>query len=189
MDTPWPDGAEAALELDAEDDDAQRTLLDLAVTAAGIGTFDWDLVTGRLSWDERLGEMFGYDATSFDETLEGFNARLHPEDLTHVGQLLQQAIDTCGDYAAEYRILLPEEGPRWIQARGRVLCDEAGTAVRLLGAAWDITTGRSAQQAADAAARRAELLTQVAGELTEHLDADQAVTRLARLVVPTLADW
>ncbi|SFE93136.1 SpoIIE family protein phosphatase [Blastococcus tunisiensis] len=181
--------AEAELEFDAEDGDAQRTLLELAVTAAGIGTFDWDLVTGRLSWDERLLEMFGYDAHSFDETLEGFNARLHPEDLPRVGQLLQEAIDSCGDYAAEYRIQLAEEGLRWIQARGRVLCDEAGTAVRLLGAAWDVTAGRSEQQAADAAARRAELLSQVAGELTEHLDAEQAVTRLARLMVPTLADW
>ena len=82
-----PDGpmsAEAALALDAEDDDAQRTLLDLAVTAAGIGTFDWDLPTGTLSFDERLVDLFGYDQDGFDRTIEGFNARLHPEDLAPV---------------------------------------------------------------------------------------------------------
>ncbi|TQN44147.1 stage II sporulation protein E [Blastococcus colisei] len=189
---PTPDGpssVRAALGLDTVGGDGQRTLLDLAVTAAGIGTFDWDLVTGSLSWDERLLELFGYDTISFDETIGGFNARLHPEDLLRVTQLLQQAIADCADYEAEYRIVLPNQRLRWIQARGRVLCDEAGAAVRLLGAAWDITVGRNAQHSADAAARRAELLARVAGELTEQLDTDRAVGRLARLVVPALADW
>ena len=35
--------------------------LGLAIDAAGIGTFDWDLVTGQLAWDDRLIAMFGYD--------------------------------------------------------------------------------------------------------------------------------
>jgi len=175
--------------LDVEGGDVRRTLLDLAITAAGIGTFDWDLVTGTLSWDERLLEMFGYDTDSFDGTIDGFNARVHPEDLAQVTRLLEHAIGDCSDYEAEYRVVLPNRGLRWIQARGRVLCDEAGAAVRLLGAAWDITAGRHLQQSADAAASRAELLARVASDLTEQLDADRAVGRLARLVVPTLADW
>lgn len=181
--------ADAELALDADVGETQRTLLDLAVTAAGIGTFDWDLITGTLRLDDRLVDLFGYDADSFEETIEGFNARLHPEDLGPVTDLLQESIDACGDYEAEYRIVLPDQRLRWIQARGRVLCDEAGVAVRLLGAAWDVTARRSAQQDADASARRGDLLTQVAAELTDQSDVEHAVSRLARLVVPALADW
>ena len=185
-----PEGSwSAEAELELADGETQRTLLDLAVTAAGIGTFDWDLVSGTLRWDERLVELFGYDADSFQETIEGFNARLHPEDLAPVTRLLQQAIDACGDYEAEYRIVLPDQQLHWIQSRGRVLCDEAGTAVRLLGAAWDVTERRRAQEDADASARRVDLLTQVATELTDQSDVEHAVSRLARLVVPALADW
>ena len=44
-----------------------RLLRDLAVSAAGVGAFDWDLVTGRLVWDDRLLELFGYDRDDFDE--------------------------------------------------------------------------------------------------------------------------
>ena len=125
--------------------DARRALLDLAISAAGIGTFDWDLTTGTLRWDERLIELFGYDDDSFDESIEAFNARLHPEDVDRVGALLQQAIDAVGEYSAEYRVLRRDGGWRWVAARGRALADQQGRGVRLLGAAWDITVRRQAQ--------------------------------------------
>ena len=124
---------------------AQGELLDLARAAAGIGTFDWDLTTGVLSWDDRLLELFGLDEATFDRTIDGFNARLHPEDLGRVTDLLQQAIDTCGDYEAEYRIRHDEGPVRWVAARGRALCDEHGVTNRVLGAAWDVTDRRQAQ--------------------------------------------
>ncbi|MDP5183600.1 SpoIIE family protein phosphatase [Blastococcus sp. BMG 814] len=120
-------------------------LLTLAIDAAGIGTFDWDLVTGALSWDDRLNELFGYDAVTFDGSIEAFNARLHPDDVDRVGALLDRAIETAGEYAAEYRVVLPDGEQRWVAARGRALAGEAGTAVRLLGAAWDISARRHAQ--------------------------------------------
>ncbi len=65
-------------------DEARAALLDLAIAAAGIGTFEWDLTTGRLTWDSRLDELFGYTAGTFDESIEAFNARLHPDDLPRV---------------------------------------------------------------------------------------------------------
>ena len=128
-----------------DDLDTPSQLLDLARTAAGIGTFDWDLTTGTLHWDDRLLELFGLDGTTFDRTIEGFNACLHPQDLDRVTHLLQRAIDTCGDYEAEYRVLHPDGSLRWVAARGRALCDQAGVTVRVLGAAWDVTVRREAQ--------------------------------------------
>ena len=131
--------------LRVDDVDTAQELLALATAAAGIGTFDWDLVTGRLSWDDRLLELFGYDSTTFDRSIEAFNARLHPDDLARVSEVLQHTIDGCGDYEAEYRVLHPDGTQRWLAARGRALCDEAGATVRLLGAAWDVTSRRETQ--------------------------------------------
>lgn len=96
------------------------------IAAAGIGTFDWDLITGTLSRDARLIALFGYDTATFDRTIEGFNARVHPDDLERVGALLQGAIDTVGEFAAEYRVLLPPAtnggwppaGGRWPTSKG-----------------------------------------------------------------------
>ncbi len=114
----------------------------LAVEAAGIGTFDWDLTTGALTWDERLLELFGHDAATFDRTIEAFNARVHPDDLPWVTAALEGAVEACGEYDAEYRVVLPGGGLRWVAARGRALGDASGRAVRLLGAAYDTTAVR-----------------------------------------------
>lgn len=115
----------------------------LAIDAAGIGTFDWDLTSGRLVWDEQLIEMFGYDVTDFDESIESFNARLHSDDLPRVTEALQACIATCGDYEAEYRVIRPDGDVRWVHARGRALAGADGTAVRVLGAAYDTTGERN----------------------------------------------
>ncbi|MGY1816292.1 SpoIIE family protein phosphatase [Geodermatophilus sp. SYSU D00663] len=115
---------------------------ELAMQAAGIGTFDWDLRTGVLDWDERLVALFGYDGAGFDRSIEGFTARLHPDDRDEVVAALQAAVDECGDFSALYRITLPGGVTRWISAQGRALSGVDGGATRLLGAAYDVTDQR-----------------------------------------------
>jgi PAS domain S-box-containing protein len=139
------DSAVTELELSALVDqfEADRVRWGLAIDAAGIGTFDWDLTTGRLAWDDRLIAMFGYERGSFDESIAAFDARLHPDDLPRVTETLQRSIDTCGEYDCEYRVVRPDGETRWVHARGRALAGADGTAVRLLGAADD-TTGERA---------------------------------------------
>ena len=126
----------------AEADDARRILSELATSAAGVGTFDWDLTTGRLAWDDRLVEMFGYHRGGFDESIEAFTSRVHPEDVDDVTGRLQAAVDACGEFEATYRVVLPGAGTHWVSARGRALRDETGETTRLLGAAWDVTATR-----------------------------------------------
>ncbi|WP_336030550.1 SpoIIE family protein phosphatase [Geodermatophilus sp. FMUSA9-8] len=124
--------------------EGDRLRYDLAIDAAGIGTFDWDLRTGELTWDDRLIEMFGYDAESFSGTIEAFNDRVHPDDLPRVTDALQASIVALGDYEAEYRVVWPDGETRWMQARGRTLRDGDGGAARVLGAAYDTTAERAA---------------------------------------------
>jgi PAS domain S-box-containing protein len=114
----------------------------LAIDAAGVGTFDWNLETGDLAWDEQLIRMFGYDESTFDQDIEAFNARLHPDDLARVSETLARSIEVCGDYDAEYRVVRPDGETRWVHARGRAVAGPDGRAVRLIGAAYDTTGDR-----------------------------------------------
>ncbi|MET0929623.1 MAG: PAS domain-containing protein, partial [Aeromicrobium sp.] len=123
----------------AEDYEEERLAWQLAVDAAEVGAFDWNLETGELRWDERLLELFGLDHDTFGGTIESFNQAVHPDDRARVSGALATAIETCGAYVAEYRIVLPDGSARWVSARGRALAGTDGTAARLLGAAFDTT--------------------------------------------------
>ena len=126
----------------AKEFEASRLRFDLAIDAAGIGSFDYDLLTGELTWDDRLIELFGYDRETFEGTIDAFFSRLHPDDLARTQDAMQASIDARGPLDVEYRIVLPTGETRWVQGRGRVLAGDGGTAVRMLGAAYDTTQQR-----------------------------------------------
>ncbi|MCU1693934.1 MAG: putative sensor protein [Frankiales bacterium] len=129
-----------ALTLEAGEDAAR---LELALTAAEIGSFDLDVSTQELRWDERLMRLFGYDPETFVPHLSSFEARLHPEDLERVAEAVQHAVETAGELAVEYRIVRPGGSVRWVEARGRVLGVKGSQ--RLLGVAYDSTQLREAR--------------------------------------------
>lgn len=125
---------------------AARLAHELAVNAGGVGTFDWDLLSGELVWDEQMLEIFGFSRDdSRVLTIETVLALVHPDDRERVRALLDSAIAEVGEYDAEYRILLPDGSTRWVTARGRAFSGRAGRTVRLLGAAQDTTARRSAE--------------------------------------------
>jgi serine phosphatase RsbU (regulator of sigma subunit)/PAS domain-containing protein len=136
----------------AADFDTVRTRLGLAMDAAGIGSFDLDLTSGHLSWDERLVQMFGHDLAVFGETIKALLGRVHPDDRPHVDAALHEAARSGADLDAEFRIVLPLRETRWVVVRGKALRDESGNPVRILGAAHDTTDQR------DAATRVARVL-------------------------------
>ncbi len=133
----------AELELAAISDEYRDTLdrWQLAIDAAGVGSFDWDLVTGELRWDDRLLAMFGYGRDDV-RTIADFEARLHPEDVPRVRGVLAAARASCSGWSAEYRVVHPDGTLHWITARGRALAGRDGTAERMLGAAYDSTDQR-----------------------------------------------
>ncbi len=124
--------------------DSERLRWELAKEAGEVGTFDFEPATGLLLWDEQLQRMFGYDPATFDQSLDAFNARVHPDDMGWHADALQACVDTRGEYDVEYRIVLPGGQTRWIHARGRVLPSVDGRTDHLIGAAYDTTGEREA---------------------------------------------
>ena len=133
--------AVAELELVVLSGEYQETLdrWELAIDAAGVGSFDWDLTTGELLWDDRLRTIFGYRPEEFGRRIEDFEARVHPDDVPRVRGVLAAAQEECSTWAMDYRVLLPGGDVRWVTARGRALRGADGRAERMLGAAFDST--------------------------------------------------
>ncbi len=106
----------------------QATRLRLAVSAASLGTWDWDLVTQRVIWSPETERMFGLEPGTFDGKLETYMGFLYPEDRERVGIIIRHAIQTPGETGTDYelRIMRPDGTSRWIVARGAVVRDAQG---------------------------------------------------------------
>lgn len=134
----------AELELRAVGAELQESdaRLDLALSAAQIGSFDLDIVTEELQWDVRLQLMFGYTPETFVPHFDSFWSRVDEADAERVREAIGTAVDTCGEFASDYGITTPSGQHKWIQARGRVVIDERSGHPHLYGAATDVTSDR-----------------------------------------------
>jgi PAS domain-containing protein/anti-sigma regulatory factor (Ser/Thr protein kinase) len=127
------------------DDEPGRLHRDLVMAAAGVGWFDWDVRADHLVFDERMCRLFGIDPENFDHRVASFWATLYPDDKASVEVAVAEALEVCGDYSAEYRVLLPGGAVRWVEARGQVVAGADGRAARMLGVARDTTDQRLAR--------------------------------------------
>ncbi len=122
----------------AELDELQtlRIQLELALDAANIGTFDWDLGTGGLRWDVRLKRLMRQEGDA-QPTVAEFVRRILPADRPAMQAATEQAIRTCQDLRVDFRVTDEAGATRWLTTRGRVLCDADGVASHMMGAVYD----------------------------------------------------
>lgn len=131
------------LELEAGTEKQRR----LALEAAGMGTWELQVNTGRLLWDERCKAIYGVPANQ-DLTYESFLALVHPEDRERVYQDRITAAREPATYGHEYRIVWPDGSTRWVLTRGGFLNDEDGKSTRLIGVVTDITERKVVEELA-----------------------------------------
>jgi len=112
--------------------------LQLALQAAQIGMWNWNLVTDEINWTPEHEQLFGLISGSFDGRYETFDACLHPDDREKLSHLIQVAIQEHSIYQHEYRIIWPDGSIHWVEARGQTFYDEIGQPVRMTGTIMNI---------------------------------------------------
>jgi PAS domain S-box-containing protein len=120
--------------------------LKLALEAAEMVTWDWNLNTGTLRYSENVYELFDLSPDELGDSLEGFLGLVHPEDRDNVSRRIWTTLEEgLRDFGYEYR-MRPASGERWVWSRGRVFYD-GERPVRALGTSFDITARKQAEQA------------------------------------------
>lgn len=109
-----------------------------ALDAAGMGTFDWDLETGRIELDARLSRLLG-KGEPYVGPIEPVLCLLHPADYPVFRMHLAEAFATDGPFSSGQRVLGADAVYRWVEMRGSVVPPEAAGAHRLLGVVTDVT--------------------------------------------------
>ncbi len=118
----------------------------LAQRVANIGSWDWDIPTGDLSWSDTIEPMFGFRRGEFGATYEAFLDCVHPEDRQRVVDSVNACVEEGKGYDIEHRIIWPDGTIRWVSETGNVIRDDSGKAVRMLGVVRDITEHKKAEE-------------------------------------------
>lgn len=122
--------------------------LNFAVEGAGLGTFDFNPKTRKRIWSDALRRQFGL-LPGVDVDDAAIVRVLHPDDRALERRMVEEARRTPeGMYAAEFRVTGPGEGEeRWLSAFGRVIFDNQGNPVRIVGVTRDLTERKRMEEA------------------------------------------
>jgi PAS domain S-box-containing protein len=121
--------------------------LQLALLAGQMGTWDWDVRTGAVSWSPNLEAIHGLPTGSFKGTFAAVVEEIHPDDRAGVIQTITRTLEEGSEHHVEYRILWPDGSVHWLEGRGRIFHDAGGQPERMLGVCMDVTERKKAELA------------------------------------------
>ncbi len=116
-----------------------RERLELAAANNGIGIWDWNLLTGELTWDNSMFALYHVAPGEFSGTVHAWEKLLHPDDGEPMIRALHAARSGVKPLETVFRIYWPDREVRYIQAAGKLIFDKRGQARRLLGTNVDVT--------------------------------------------------
>ena len=118
-----------------------------AQRVAHVGDWEFDVLTGKITWSEEKFRIFGLDSAleepSFAELLE----IIHPDDRELFQQAVSCAIAQGVSYEIDFRIRRPNGEVRYIEARGEAVFNDSGQVIQLFGTVLDITERKQREEA------------------------------------------
>lgn len=118
-----------------------------SLQAAGMGAWDWNMVSGKVVWNEQHYLMLGLVPEAGEQDDNFFLQFVHPEDSAAVNAALELAADETGLYQAEFRITRADNGATcWMAGFGRTVLMEEDRPVRMVGVMYDITARRHLEE-------------------------------------------
>ncbi len=115
--------------------------------AANDAIWDWDLVTNGVTWNEGVRTRFGYTEEQVNPDASWWVENIHPDDRERVTHGIHSVIDGERErWTAEYRFRRADGTYSEVFDRGRVVRDDAGKPVRMVGSMLDLTERKLVEQ-------------------------------------------
>ncbi|MES1214565.1 MAG: PAS domain S-box protein [Bacteroidota bacterium] len=145
--------SQAALE-----ESEQRTRL--AVEAAEMGTFDWNLVTEQFVSSPRLNHIFGYQGLS-NITHQNLIDAFLPEDRPVRDRAVKDSAEK-GSLSYEARIAWPDKSIHWVKVFGKIVYGDQYKPLRMYGTVLDVTEEKTTLIALEESESRLNIAIQAA---------------------------
>ena len=123
--------------------------LSLALEAAQIGTWEWNVDTGDVIWSDGVENILGLSREALGGRIDDYLEIIVPDDRERVSEKINRSAKTGEHCHAEYRIAVSEEaGVRWVESRGQVFLRSSSRPNRMVGTVMDVTERRKAEEMA-----------------------------------------
>jgi len=123
--------------------------LELALSGAGLSTWDWNVQTGELGTGLRWPSSLGYSPDEIERHTRSWEDLIHPDDIPGRAESLRAHLaGETSFYESEYRVRAKSGEYRWIASRGRVVSRaENNDPIQMAGTNLDVTERKQAGEA------------------------------------------
>ena len=138
--------AEAAKDLRSEEElRRSEAFLAEGQRLSSTGSFSWKVATDEITWSEQLYRIYEVEI-GVPVTLDAIRARVHPEDLTLLENMFDQAREGTNDLEWQYRLLMPDRSITYLHAVAHATRDQDGQ-LEYIAAVQDVTGRRMSEEA------------------------------------------
>ncbi len=116
----------------------------LALEAADIGIWDWDLGSNRVIMSDTMKRLLDIDTGSAASSYKNFLRAIHPNDRSRIAAALKTAIRRKSSFDEEFRKEKSDRTIHWMRIRGRVSIGAGGAPERVMGSIHDKTERKMA---------------------------------------------
>ncbi len=141
--------------------------LGLALSAADLGTWEWNPATDLITLSARAAEIYGL-AQGRTYTREWMRGLLHPDHRERAREAAAKAVREKAEYDIEY----PVGELVWVAVRGRGVYDAAGNLTRMLGVVQEITKRKQAEESLRESEERYRILVNSTSDVVYRMSAD-----------------
>ncbi len=114
--------------------------LNLAVKAANVGLWDWNLETNKVYFSPEWKKQIGFEDNEISDELREWSDRVHPEDIERCVSIVNDYLkNPWPDYNLEFRFRHKSGTYLWIYTQASLIYNDEGKPVRMLGSHVDIT--------------------------------------------------
>jgi PAS domain S-box-containing protein len=144
--------------------------LNLALEAAMMGIWEWDMKNDQVTWSDYAHSIFHMPQKSFDGTFNAYVKLIHPADKDRVLQVINDTIIKKKPYFIQHRIVPLSNTVYWIEAKGKVIANRSGKAIKMMGTVQDVTEVKHKELEIEDWRIRYELLAASSGQVIYEYD-------------------
>ena len=123
----------------AEEVETRDARLELMLAASGTGFWEWEVATGELTWSDAIFRQHGLEPRPKAPSFPAYLDMIHPDDRDTFRTAIEAATEGIAPFGLDFRVVWPDGSIHWTHGAGRLMVDDTGRPVSMLGTGQDIT--------------------------------------------------